>query len=114
MTWSMFSINFLDADQKSKADYYFSRGFHDYVNPVFKVWAETNPSQPDRAVNFLTGIGGFLQSLINGYGGLRFKFLNDRPTMIVQRTYLPKHTKSMTIHGIVVYIQKYIFNFVLH
>lgn len=100
MTWSMFSINFLDVGLKAKADRYFIKSYSDYVHPKFKVWAETNLSRSDRAVNFLTGIGGFLQSLIYGYGGLRFTSINDnRATIVIQQTYLPPNTSAMTIHG---------------
>ena len=50
-----------------------------FVQPQFNLWTET----PDPTVhpsdmgcyNFLTGAGGFIQSLIHGYGG--FRFMND-------------------------------------
>lgn len=37
MTWSMFAINFLDIGIKEKADFYFTKGYEEYVRPEFKV-----------------------------------------------------------------------------
>ncbi|XP_067623931.1 protein-glucosylgalactosylhydroxylysine glucosidase [Eurosta solidaginis] len=71
MSWSMFAINFLDVGEIEKANKYFQRGYKDYVRPEFKVWSENRMGFVGSA-NFLTGIGGFLQAIINGYGGIRF------------------------------------------
>lgn len=47
------------------------------------------------AVNFITGMGGFLQSLLFGYGGFRF-----HPDRIVFHGRLPPSTSSFNITGL--------------
>eukprot|EP00662_Eupelagonemidae_sp_cell21_P010440 gene10440-10248_t len=48
-----------------------------HVHPPFHVWTEsTDPVQKGSLTdagcyNFLTGTGGYVQALANGYGGLR-------------------------------------------
>lgn len=76
MTWSMFAANYLRNLQLTLANEYFERGYKSYVRPEFKVWSET-PIGYDGSANFLTGIGGFLQALIFGYGGLDFGRTDD-------------------------------------
>jgi hypothetical protein len=60
----------------------------------FYVWSET--SQLTGARHFLTGAGGFLQAIINGYLGLRIQSDGlhwKNPT-------LPPDIQSITLHGI--------------
>nr|XP_044250939.1 protein-glucosylgalactosylhydroxylysine glucosidase [Drosophila takahashii] len=76
MTWSMFAANYLRILEMKPANEYFERGYKSYVRPEFKVWSET-PLGYEGSANFLTGIGGFLQALIFGYGGLDFGRTND-------------------------------------
>jgi hypothetical protein len=61
--------------------------------PPFGVLAETaggtNPY-------FSTGAGGYLQTLINGWGGLDFTDAG----IIQLKTKLPKHWKSLTLKGV--------------
>ncbi|XP_037810155.1 protein-glucosylgalactosylhydroxylysine glucosidase isoform X2 [Lucilia sericata] len=99
MTWSMFSINYLDVDLPSKAGEYFEKAYRDYVRPQFKVWSETKLGFEGSA-NFLTGIGGFIQAIIHGYGGIRFQLENNSSKMIIKQTYLMNNTKQLTIKGI--------------
>nr|XP_016943082.2 protein-glucosylgalactosylhydroxylysine glucosidase [Drosophila suzukii] len=76
MTWSMFAANYMRSLQIQQANEYFERGYKSYVRPEFKVWSET-PLGFEGSANFLTGIGGFLQALIFGYGALDFGRTND-------------------------------------
>jgi hypothetical protein len=69
MTWSMFAIGYMDVGDADKAYSNFLRGYAN-VHPPFDVWRET-PDGEDGAINFLTGAGGFLQSVLSGYGGVR-------------------------------------------
>ena len=69
MTWSMFSLGWLDAHDQAEAASNFVRGGANQ-QPPFKVWTETPRGG---TVNFITGAGGFLQSLINGYVGVRIE-----------------------------------------
>ncbi|XP_039273265.2 protein-glucosylgalactosylhydroxylysine glucosidase-like [Styela clava] len=68
MTWSMFSINWNSMGEHSKADNYFLHQYNNIQLP-YQIWSE-EPSG-NGAVNFLTGIGGYLQSILYGYLGLR-------------------------------------------
>lgn len=58
---------------------FFQQSYQDYVVEPFKIWTEYKEGygtlRPDResAVNFLPGMGGFLQSLVYGFGGVRIR-----------------------------------------
>uniref|UniRef100_A0A1A9V831 Protein-glucosylgalactosylhydroxylysine glucosidase n=1 Tax=Glossina austeni TaxID=7395 RepID=A0A1A9V831_GLOAU len=100
MTWSMFAINFLDVGFKTKADHYFLKGFEDYIRPEFKVWSETSFYFKGSS-NFLTGIGGFLQSILYGYAGIRFHLdPNGRSQMLLKQSHLLPAIKTFTVKGI--------------
>jgi len=96
MTWAMHTIGFLDVDEVDTASVNFNRSYQSYIRQPFKVttpslifcrigkkglnfqsksfisqiWTEAQPPTLG-AVNFITGMGGFLQSIVSGYGGLR-------------------------------------------
>ncbi|XP_065358226.1 protein-glucosylgalactosylhydroxylysine glucosidase [Calliphora vicina] len=99
MTWSMFSINYLDVGLTTKAAAYFEMAYTNYVRPEFKVWSETKIGFQGSA-NFLTGIGGFLQTIIHGYGGIRFQLENNSAKMLIKQTNSMPNTKQLTIKGI--------------
>lgn len=68
MTWGMHAIGFLDLGMADEAAKYLNMSFQDNLHAPLRVWTET----PDgNAVNFITGAGGFLQTLIAGYPGVR-------------------------------------------
>lgn len=92
MTKSMFTIGWLDIGEEARAHESFTQGYKNVQEP-FKVWTET--SGGGGAVNFITGAGGFLQSVLFGYGGLRLyeKQLNFRP-------HLPYGTTELKITGV--------------
>ena len=58
----------------------FNRSFAN-VKPPFAVWMETPKGG---ATNFITGAGGFLQAVLNGYGGFRIldESLSIKPAVI--------------------------------
>ena len=68
MTWGMFSTNWLALSNEQKASGMFLRQFENIQSP-FNIWSEN--SDGGGAVNFLTGMGGFLQNVVYGYFGLR-------------------------------------------
>lgn len=70
MTWSMFSVNFRDVGDLEQADAFFTRGYVDNAVGDFLEWHEG--THASGSANFLTGAGGFLQSVWAGYGGMRF------------------------------------------
>lgn len=68
MTKSMFAIGWLDIGDYARAEISFNESYVNAKAP-FMVWTEG--ADGGGAVNFITGAGGFLQSLLFGYGGLR-------------------------------------------
>ncbi|XP_039493003.1 protein-glucosylgalactosylhydroxylysine glucosidase [Drosophila santomea] len=100
MTWSMFAANYIRNLQLTLANEYFERGYKSYVRPEFKVWSET-PMGYDGSANFLTGIGGFLQALIFGYGGLDFgRTADDQFLMFIRITLTPPNVEEIFINSI--------------
>jgi len=74
MTWSMFAIGWFSVKNYERSVPHFLKGFHN-AQPPFGVWTEypvgarTFPG----CVNFITGAGGFLQSIVYGTSGMRIK-----------------------------------------
>lgn len=68
MTKSMFAIGWLDVGDYTRAEKSFKESYINAKEP-FLVWTEG--ADGGGAVNFITGAGGFLQSVLFGYGGLR-------------------------------------------
>ncbi|CAF1395899.1 unnamed protein product [Adineta steineri] len=95
MTWSMYSIGFTELGDFDKADQLFRRSYQSYVRSPFNVWTETQ--QGVGTVNFITGVGGFLQAILFGYGGIRLELnqLEFNP-----RGHLPDQATKFTFHGI--------------
>ena len=60
---------------------------------LFQIWSEAVAGND--AVNFLSGMGGFLQAVLNGYGGLRL-----RETRLDIDPVLPPHTSRVNLVGI--------------
>ncbi|KAM8807317.1 protein-glucosylgalactosylhydroxylysine glucosidase [Eudromia elegans] len=68
MTWSMFAVGWLELKEVQRAQSQLNKCFSNITEP-FKVWVEN--SDGSGAVNFLTGMGGFLQAVLFGYTGFR-------------------------------------------
>eukprot|EP00056_Hartaetosiga_gracilis_P020296 m.18606 g.18606 ORF g.18606 m.18606 type:complete len:460 (+) comp8334_c0_seq2:55-1434(+) len=94
MTWSMFSIGYKDIGLNSIAESYFWESFSNNINGDYLVWSEVIGG--GGAQNFITGVGGFLQCLWAGYGGIRIH--NDR-LEISNPIPLPS-TSSFELHGV--------------
>ena len=95
MTWAMHTIGFLDINDEMKADEYFNRSYSLYTREPFNVWSESIPGMP-AAGNFITGAGGFLQSVINGYGGIRLHFEH----LQIGKSFVPKGSNNLEFKGI--------------
>lgn len=95
MTWAMHAINHLDLGEREKGSQLFDRSYKKYVREPFYVWSEVEQGLQG-ATNFITGAGGFLQAVINGFGGVRL-FL-DR--LEIQKPKTPAGTKRLTIKGV--------------
>ncbi len=92
MTWAMFAVGWLEAGNYAKAQSNFIRGYANVEAP-FNVWTETPWGG---TVNFITGAGGFLQSVLYGYGGLRVR--TDRLDLTPPPP--PADTDSIGLQGV--------------
>uniref|UniRef100_A0A6Q2Y5Y2 Protein-glucosylgalactosylhydroxylysine glucosidase n=1 Tax=Esox lucius TaxID=8010 RepID=A0A6Q2Y5Y2_ESOLU len=70
MTWGMFAVGWLELGEVERAQNLLKKSFKNIQGP-FQVWSES--SDGSGAVNFLTGMGGFLQAVLFGYTGFRSK-----------------------------------------
>ncbi|XP_077066218.1 protein-glucosylgalactosylhydroxylysine glucosidase isoform X1 [Siphateles boraxobius] len=68
MTWGMFALGWLELGEAEKAQKLLQKCFKNIQKP-FQVWSES--ADGSGCVNFLTGMGGFLQALLFGYTGFR-------------------------------------------
>jgi len=77
MTWSWFTIGWKWVNEVAKTRSYFLKSYQDYLIQPFKIWTEYTERNPtDQAagnVNFLPGMGAFLQSIIYGFAGFRIR-----------------------------------------
>jgi trehalose/maltose hydrolase-like predicted phosphorylase len=95
MTWAMHLIGHLDIKNTTTAAGLIDRSYKPYLRKPFNVWTEV--IEPYRGCdNFITGAGGFLQAIINGYGGVRLH--ND--TLIIRNSLLPPSTTKLLFKGI--------------
>ncbi|NWQ83473.1 PGGHG glucosidase, partial [Columbina picui] len=68
MTWSMFAVGWLELKELQRAQSQLNKCFSNITEP-FKIWVEN--ADGSGAVNFLTGMGGFLQAILFGCTGFR-------------------------------------------
>ena len=71
----------------------FKKSYMDKIRPPFRVLSE---NADNSRVSFATGLGGILQSVIFGFGGLEI----TEKGIIQLPTQLPSHWKSLTITGV--------------
>lgn len=95
MTWGVHTLGFLDLQDEVEATKYFERSYNVYTHQPFFTWSENQPNTPG-AGNFITGAGGFLQSVINGYGGIRLHF----DYLSITNFFMPKNSNSLEFNGI--------------
>jgi trehalose/maltose hydrolase-like predicted phosphorylase len=96
MTWAMHTIGYLDLKEEAEAAKFFQRSYDVYTHEPFKTWSENQPTDDLGVGNFITGAGGFLQSVINGYGGVRLHF----DSLTITNFFLPPGTNSLEFNGI--------------
>ncbi|MBN3294954.1 PGGHG glucosidase, partial [Amia calva] len=70
MTWGVFAVGWLELGEVSRAQEQLNKSYRNIQEP-FQVWSEQ--ADGGGAVNFLTGMGGFLQAVLYGYTGFRIK-----------------------------------------
>ena len=77
MSHSFFTVGWKRIGEDNKAGSSFLKSYKDYLKKQFNIWSEyiedLSTPQDERAVNFLPGMGGFLQSLIYGFAGVRVR-----------------------------------------
>lgn len=95
MTWAMHTVGFLDLQEPKEAAEIFKKSYGDYTREPFKVWSEVTP-EFSGAGNFITGAGGFLQSVLNGYGGVRLHF----DSLTISNFYVPPYSSALMFNGI--------------
>jgi trehalose/maltose hydrolase-like predicted phosphorylase len=107
MTHAMTAIGWLSAGEPAAAHAEFAATQENAQRP-FNVWTES-PSPNQHAslddagcYNFLTGAGGWLQSLTNGYGGIR-----NRETGVHFDLALPSGASSIKFRGLAYVGRKY-------
>jgi protein-glucosylgalactosylhydroxylysine glucosidase len=93
MTWGMHSIGFKDLQLLDEAAVFFNRSFQDNTHAPFNVWSET-PS--GNAGNFITGAGGFLQTLVHGYAGLRVQTAQ----LLIGNPICPENADFLRVRGV--------------
>ncbi|KAL1518837.1 hypothetical protein AB1Y20_003114 [Prymnesium parvum] len=91
MTWGMHAVGHLENGKLHKAAQLFNLSFANVQHP-FAIWSET-PS--GGATNFITGAGGFLQTVLFGYTGLR---IYDDHLRLLPR--LIEGTTAMRVKGV--------------
>ncbi len=93
MTFSVFAVLYARLGDADKAAKMFKRAYLPNQRPPFNVLAETPTSSNPY---FMTGAGGLLQAIINGFGGLDI----TEKGIIQHKTMLPKNWKKLTIKGV--------------
>ncbi|XP_051477784.1 protein-glucosylgalactosylhydroxylysine glucosidase [Apus apus] len=92
MTWSMFAVGWLELKEVQRAQSQLNKCFSNITEP-FKIWVEN--SDGSGAVNFLTGMGGFLQAVLFGYTGFRI----TRPSLRFDPA-LPEDVNKLEVTGV--------------
>lgn len=93
MTWSIFCIQYARLGNEDKAEEMFRRCYRPFARPPFGALAETPSSHNPY---FMTGAGGLLQAVLNGFAGLE---ITDEGISQVSSV-LPSSWKSLTVKGI--------------
>uniref|UniRef100_A0A672GNN8 Protein-glucosylgalactosylhydroxylysine glucosidase n=1 Tax=Salarias fasciatus TaxID=181472 RepID=A0A672GNN8_SALFA len=93
MTWSMFAISWMELGEAEKAQRLLEKCFNNIQGP-FQVWSES--SDGSGAVNFLTGMGGFLQAVLFGYTGFRLVIKE----CLAFSSLLPENISELCIRGV--------------
>lgn len=93
MSYSVFCVQYARMGDAKRAYEMFLRSYRPNLRPPFGVLAETPTSQNPY---FMTGAGGLLQAVINGFCGLQ---VTDKGIVQLPAV-LPKHWKRVTVTGV--------------
>ncbi|KAK7117244.1 hypothetical protein R3I94_022717 [Phoxinus phoxinus] len=92
MTWGMFALGWLELGEAEKAQKLLQKCFKNIQKP-FQVWSES--ADGSGCVNFLTGMGGFLQALLFGYTGFRVQ-----KEHLAFAPLLPRDIDALSVRGV--------------
>lgn len=88
MTWGMQAVGYIETQRWNLVDSNFNRSFANVQQP-FHVWTETPTGGTP---NFITGAGGFVQTVLFGYPQLRI-----RSDGVYAQPILPQFATSVTL-----------------
>jgi trehalose/maltose hydrolase-like predicted phosphorylase len=99
MDWAVIAINHRDLGQEDKAAHYFKRAYNTTRAPFYEWHEQVAPegSNGQGAPNFVTGAGGFLQAVVNGYGGVRYERVGQ---LTLRRPRPPPNSTALTLRGV--------------
>ncbi|KAF4094827.1 protein-glucosylgalactosylhydroxylysine glucosidase-like [Onychostoma macrolepis] len=92
MTWGMFALGWLELGDAERAQTLLKKCFKNIQKP-FHVWSET--ATGSGCVNFLTGMGGFLQAVLFGYTGFRVQ-----KEHLAFAPLLPQEVDALSVKGV--------------
>lgn len=92
MTWGMFAVGWLELGEDEKAQQLLQKCFKNIQKP-FQVWSES--ADGSGCVNFLTGMGGFLQAVLFGYTGFRVQ-----KDCLAFAALLPQEVDALSVKGV--------------
>jgi protein-glucosylgalactosylhydroxylysine glucosidase len=95
MSTSMYAINYLDVDDETKANAMLISSFKPFIRRPFNVWSEVIEGE-EGATNFITGAGGFLQTVLNGFLGIRLKLQH----LEIRNPRRPQNCTNLRVSGI--------------
>ncbi|NP_001071193.2 protein-glucosylgalactosylhydroxylysine glucosidase isoform X1 [Danio rerio] len=92
MTWGMFALGWLELGEAERAQKLLQKCFKNIQKP-FQVWSES--ADGSGCVNFLTGMGGFLQAVLFGYTGFRVQ-----KEQLAFSPLLPLDVSALSVKGV--------------
>ncbi|KAK2866874.1 hypothetical protein Q8A67_024991 [Cirrhinus molitorella] len=92
MTWGMFALGWLELGEAERAQILLKKCYQNIQKP-FQVWTET--SSGTGCVNFVTGMGGFLQVVMFGYTGFRV-----HKEHLAFAPLLPQEVSALSVKGV--------------
>jgi protein-glucosylgalactosylhydroxylysine glucosidase len=95
MSCSMYAINYLDVDDETKANAMLISSYKPFIRRPFNVWSEVIEGE-EGATNFITGAGGFLQTVLNGFLGIRLTLQH----LEIRNPRRPQNCTNLSVSGI--------------
>lgn len=95
MSNSMYAINYLDVDDETKANAMLISSYKPFIRRPFNVWSEVVEGE-EGATNFITGAGGFLQTMLSGFLGIRLTLQH----LEIRNPRRPQNCTNLRVSGI--------------